>query len=354
MTETNAKILKLISENKTLNEISNGLELSNKQIMNRIRNIENNGYDFNRNYYYNGDIRYSLITNFNNSDEHIIITRQNDKKFKAMFISDLHFGTTKESIEAINTVYDYCIKENIHIIINCGDVVHGMLSPKDILNIYDYEEQFEHLIKNYPYDKSIINFIALGNHDLDPLTQIGFNMHKQLNKKRHDLVSLGYETNKITIKNQEIYIRHSQEQPILGINPQPIIFQGHSHFAKISNRVGDFRITIPSLSYNLLKTNDIVKDLYPMPSAMVIEFDFINGYFHKADIYQLLVSDKVYTINYITSDVLCNRKKWNPENAPEIKNEEDYQDSKIKQKVLKKDFGRKSQIEKFNMRYNIK
>ena len=139
MTEINQRLLKLITEDKTLNEISNELNLSNKQIMNRLRTIENNGYNLNRDYY-NGDIRYSLITNFYKKDEPTIITRPNDKIFKVIFISDLHFGTTKESIEAINAIYNYCIKENIHIIINTGDIVHGKLQDSGIIK---YEENYK-------------------------------------------------------------------------------------------------------------------------------------------------------------------------------------------------------------------
>ena len=75
MTEINQRLLKLITEDKTLNEISNELNLSNKQIMNRLRTIENNGYNLNRNYYYKKvkdleKIRRMLVGLYENSNDH--------------------------------------------------------------------------------------------------------------------------------------------------------------------------------------------------------------------------------------------------------------------------------------------
>ncbi|HIU40570.1 MAG TPA: metallophosphoesterase [Candidatus Aphodocola excrementigallinarum] len=80
-----------------------------------------------------------------------------------MATSDLHIGNVKSDEEAIDTIYNYCIKNKIHVIVNCGDIVDGTFSKKGCF--LPPEEQVEYLIKNYPFDKSIFNLYTLGGHD---------------------------------------------------------------------------------------------------------------------------------------------------------------------------------------------
>ena len=265
MTNKNKEILNLIMQDKTLDEIVLESNLSNKQVMNRINTIENNGYTLDRKYYYTGDIRYFLKTDLKSNDEKAIITTSDDQIFKVMLISDLHAGIILESPKALNFIYDYCAKNDIHIIINTGDLIHGGLQDHEIINIYDYEKQIEHLLKIYPCDKNILNIITLGNHNLDPLIQEGLNIHKLLNQKRHDLISLRYEAYKLMIKNQAIYLRHSSKQRIDDKISRPIIFSGHSHFIKILASFNCFKISIPSLSN--IQGKGLSRLSYQLPSA---------------------------------------------------------------------------------------
>ena len=56
MTSENERLLKNIKEEKTVNQISLDMNISNKKIFQRIKNLSVNGYSFSRHYFYNGDI----------------------------------------------------------------------------------------------------------------------------------------------------------------------------------------------------------------------------------------------------------------------------------------------------------
>ena len=57
-----------------------------------------------------------------------------------------------------------CEIMTLHIIINGGDLIDGSFS-KGVQKIDDPICQLDYVIKNYPFDKRILNLICLGNHD---------------------------------------------------------------------------------------------------------------------------------------------------------------------------------------------
>lgn len=57
-----------------------------------------------------------------------IITELQENNLKLLVISDLHFGNELERIDLVNRAYNYCIKNNIHIILCTGDIVDGSYS----------------------------------------------------------------------------------------------------------------------------------------------------------------------------------------------------------------------------------
>ena len=115
-----------------------------------------------------------------------------------VLISDLHLGSLYDCIDLLKEIYDFCLKNNIHIIINAGDLIDGFMGLPE-KRVYG-EEQIEYLLKNYPFDPSILNFITLGNHDEDYFLKTHQDISKILKSKRHDLVCLGYGLGKLKIK----------------------------------------------------------------------------------------------------------------------------------------------------------
>ena len=302
MTDLNKKLLELINQERTINEISDILKLSHKQIYTRLKNLKIHGFEFNRKYYYDGNIKYQKIFNPKDNDNTIsLITSNTEQEITIMLISDIHLGSTFERLDLLYKIYDYCIKKNIHIIINAGDLVDGITIGND-KKIHTYEDQINYLIKKYPFDKNIINFVCLGNHDFDSLQNSGQDIHNILNNFRHDLVSLGYGLGSINIKNEQIYVRHLIQG--LKVEKAPsgsLVLHGHSHKATITTNQNCL-VHIPTLS------NLRIEENLSSPGAMVMTLAFDRGYYKTIYLEQLIVDNNIYTVNQFKSDLLPNRK----------------------------------------------
>ena len=98
MNDTTMKLLNLINEGKTVNEISEILKLSNKAIFCRLNMLRNAGYNFKRLYYSDGNIVYSNGADMawynERSNGTNLITKGNE--IDAIVISDIHFGSDYE------------------------------------------------------------------------------------------------------------------------------------------------------------------------------------------------------------------------------------------------------------------
>ena len=333
MTKINDLILEMIKKNKSLNQICEETGLSSKQLFYRLYLLRIKGYDFINKYYYNGDIRYDINKDINNDNKKIIITDKNDTSFRAILISDLHLTNMNERIDLLDNVYNFAVNNNYNIIINAGDVIDGLIGRAHSKKISDVVKQIEYALKVYPYDKNILNFICLGNHDFDAFTQSGANIESVFNIKRHDLISLGYGYGRIGVKNDIITVVH----PKCGTIPSNyiengLVLEGHYHKMGFKESSGSRIIQVNSLS-------DLNKDI---PAGfMTINIGFRNGMFYNANVESYLYfNNKFVVINEYT----CNLGYGKNLSSTEILNEENY-------KTLTKN-NRMSQIQKFNMRYD--
>lgn len=308
MNESTLKLIELIKQEKTANEIAQELNISNKQLFNRLLQLKNLGFDFKRKYYYSGDIVYSFYNDISISQSPNsvdIITSPEDQEFEAVVISDLHLGSVHERVDLLNKVYDYCVKNNIHTILNAGDIIDGMIgSSKKIHN--NIFEQIEYAVKMYPFDKSILNYTVLGNHDFNSLFSSGKDLALVLKNYRHDIIPVGYGTAEINIKNDKLVLRH----PLIVSNNEPItlyhhivMFKGHHHAMEIKHGCGgDCIVKVPSLS------NVNVRGDYCPPSALRIRLTFKNGLIWCIIIEQLLINKNVFTINSTNIDLFRGKK----------------------------------------------
>ena len=162
MTEKEFLICDMVSEGYTLNEIAKALWLSSRQVHQKILKLNSDGYFISPIYFDNGNIKY-VFDKFDN--EHTInISLEDSSRFKALVISDIHIGNELENLGYLYKAYDYARNHDIHVILNCGDLIDGSFTKgKQIVN--DIDEQIERVIDDYPFDKSILNFICFGNHD---------------------------------------------------------------------------------------------------------------------------------------------------------------------------------------------
>ena len=326
MTELTSQLLKLINEEKSINEISETMKISRKRIYSILRTISIKGFEFDRKYYSNGDLIYVPKTSFVTREDKSVdlITSKEENDIEALVISDLHIGSVKERLDLLNRAYDYCVKEGIHIIIVCGDLIDGMygIYPKIHDNIND---QIEYAIKKYPFDKSILNFVTLGDHDYDAMRRYGQNISRVFENYRHDIIPLGYGFGQINVKNDQILVRHpSIYFDELKLKPRNnyLSLNGHSHKMKISTSINDTTINIPSLSDFTCDTE------YQVPSAIRMNLEFKNGIIYNGTFSQLIFSDKgIYRVNEYRCHILGHKKDVSGNNG--IKLEEDRTKKRI-------------------------
>ena len=321
MSDLVKQLLELINIGATINEISEILGLTNKQIYNLITIIKNNGYDFERKYYSTGDIIYLPKKRFYLPEETdrgvTLITTPQEKEITILIMSDPHIGSEYERLDLIEKAFTYCIDNNIHIIIIGGDFIDGMVGPYGRKHKTN-EEQIKYAIKKYPFDKNIITFTVLGNHDYKSLKENGQDFSLILKSYRHDIVPLGYGVGQLNIKNDKIIVLHplkSNQQVEKFSGARTVIIRGHSHKTriKILNQSNTIIAYISSISDRVFSENEI------MPGAMLATLRFYNGYISTITFKQLMLGEKVYTVNEFNYPLGYSRKIVE---SQKIKNEE--------------------------------
>ena len=348
MTEMNQKIFDMIAKNASVNEICIQTGLSNKQLFYRLNMFKIKGFNFSRKYYSDGEICYKLDKGFTKEKEISLITKPNEQKIKIVFLSDLHLCSEKQRLDLLHQVYELCIKEDIHIIINGGDFIDGLIGPSK--KMFDtYEKQIEYALKNHPFDKNILNFICLGNHDIKSLETTGQDLETVLTNKRHDIISLGYGCGALNIKNDKIVVIHPDTPIRENIQSSPngrITLYGHGHIMGNTMENNHLKISLPSLS-----DVSILRQGYATPPSIVIStLDFKNGCYENGVFEQYIFLDKMYKVNKSEYELFRGKNM----NLDYVKYEEDrtpYKPEIQKEKILEKTNSGMSQLEKFNKRY---
>lgn len=294
MNETTKKLLELISQGKTVNQISDTMGISHKRLFNYLTMIRNKGFNFDRKYYDTGDIVYvpkkTIVPKKYQGTN--IITDRRGTSYTAMVISDLHYGSGFEIEKIMDKIYDYCVKNGIHNIICCGDLIDGTFS-KVQQRICDPYDQTEYFLKNYPFDKSILTFTVLGDHDYSVLLQTGQDFSQVLDNYRHDIVSLGYGVGFLNIKKSVITVKHYISKIEVPQIKNGLVLKGHSHSSKFNCFSSCSNVEVPSLS----KLNQ--GDSNGLPGAYIITLDFRNDDIKNVTFKQLVILDSIYCINEI-------------------------------------------------------
>ena len=155
------------------------------------------------------------------------------------------------------------------------------------------------MLKNYPFDKNILNFICFGNHDAAYLNSSGQNVAKALENKRYDLCPIGFGKGKIIIKDDYFYLTHPNtfEKTVPDYD---IVFQGHHHKIKTHTNGKNLMFYLPTLSdiglqthgsfpgFSLVKflfDNRVINDVY------IQNYNFINKKIR-------LTSENEFILNY--------------------------------------------------------
>lgn len=349
MTESTKTLIELLNNNFTLNDIASTLNLTHKQLYYRLLLLKNQGYFFKKNYYSNGEITFSIPDShdLNNSlyytDNIDIITEKNDNQLRLITISDLHLGSKNDNIEALYKIYEYAKSNNIHSIINCGDLVDGIGGYDGLPKEKDLSKQIDYLIKNYPFDKNILNYTVLGNHDVMSLYSTGIELKKVLENKRLDIIPLNYNHSILKIKNSRIGLSHPIENIKKRIWNVDLNLIGHSHSAKFTFSPNGI-IHVPSLS-NIKMSNE--NRIY-YPQALDITLHFSCSNLSHISGYQLLfLNNQLHIVNDFNFQIKSSNPYQNNvvENLPISKfvNGSSTERNKVRT--------RQSQIDKFNQKY---
>lgn len=310
MSDLTNKIIELINQDKSVNEICEITNLSNKQLFNIISIIGNSGYLFDKKYYYDGNIYYKQRKKvFNSLDNNIgITTTDNINSLKFILISDLHFGSEYERVDLMNIIYDYAASNNINLIVIGGDLIDGTFGlEKKYENTSD---QISHLLKDYPFDKNILSFAVLGDHDYSSLKDNGQDLSLILQNYRQDIIPLGYQLGKIRVKKDAFFVKHNFSNFFNdeGINKSSslndgILIKGHSH-EKLSlcTMGGAVVVCLPPLC-------NLNKCTVPSFSEMTLYFNQnkINNLIIKQNI---ILDKKTVEINEINAKVKTNSNNY--------------------------------------------
>lgn len=294
-----SRILNLLKEGHSFEEIEQILNLSNKEMKSILENINKeirNHYSHIK-YYENGKRGFSKEEILESG----VITEKNSDYYKSVVISDTHFGNHKEDMSLLNKVYDYCIQSNIHNIYHLGDLVDGTTGPDE--KELNSKEQIEHVVLDYPIENNILNFILLGNHDLDTINE-DLTLHDAIMKNRRDMMCLGYGTNEFHIKNDKMILKHSILIDKTDNNYSgKLIFKGHSHQMKFVDELDNYKIFVPSLS-NLQFVDGTV------PGFLLLELGFHNGFINECvTTHYGVIDNKLINMNKIKVNLKCHRKE---------------------------------------------
>lgn len=249
-------LIKFINENKSLNEISSIMNLSKKQLFQKMSMLRQSGYLINKKYYYNGDIRYYFENPFEipKINSLTIETPNNIKSLRLLLTSDSHFGNVKENLECTYQMFEHCIKENINLIFHLGDFFEGVNFNSGNTRIYnDPQEQIQKSLSRYPLVDNILTITLLGNHDSSFWLDAGIDIKTVLENKRHDIIPVGYKQGRVKVGNYYFILKHQISKVNLKSaeydpNYSKIFLHGHSHRFKLISENSKLNIFVPSSS----------------------------------------------------------------------------------------------------------
>ena len=141
------------------------------------------------------------------------INTSNQECYDIFLTSDFHiYSLLPFYLEKYNTIYEYCAKNGIGLILNLGDFINDI--PGDGKNkIKYYQKIIAEIITKFPESPNINQVIMGGNHDKDSF-QCGIDVLKTISKNRRDLITIGYDEAKIYIASdtRPLILHHFNER----------------------------------------------------------------------------------------------------------------------------------------------
>lgn len=252
------KIYKLTKKERTLEELSQILEMKDYETLGLIGLMKNSGYVID---YVDGKI-VQTQNDLVNKEGFFVPKDKQHVKFLAL--SDTHCGSKWDNIGLIEHAYEIAEKENCDFVTHSGDITEGDFHGKRPDHIYQVKalgmEQLDYVVNKYPKSKLNTYFIT-GNHDLTFMKTCGADVGKMIAKERPDLIYLGQDLADLKFEKIKIRLRHGAGSAsysksyklqkyceTLHVDELPdVILQGHFHFSGYFKNRDIHCFNVPSL-----------------------------------------------------------------------------------------------------------
>jgi predicted phosphodiesterase len=256
--ELKLKVKNLIKQKKSLEQITNELQLKTYEIFGLVELLKQDGYaiDF-------IEDRFSFIkeTPVKENDAYNLPIGENHR---LLFISDTHLGSKYDRLDILRYLYDRAQNEGIDTVLHVGDMVDGSYPTRSNhqyeLRAHGADEQLEYVVKKYPFRDGIKTYFINGNHDYTHQRNDGFDIGRAIDREREDMVYLGQDVadlkyGKIKIRmfhgaKGSAYARSYKLQKYVEQIPQEeipdILLMGHYHNSFYMKYAGIHCFQVPS------------------------------------------------------------------------------------------------------------
>lgn len=238
-------VMREIQKGTTLDRLANIFCNGNhKRVGAKLKALESVGFIIGRSATDKGEIKYFTLPD---SEQNNICTKDTECSRKsailentsnvvrALIVSDLHIGLPGDGLHNMEKIYEYAKANNIHVIISIGDFFEGLYQdkPEDVYDILN--KQVDRFNKKYPFEKDIVNYILLGNHDYTLYSKCHIDISRLL-LERPDVINLGYGIGKLRIGKTLIDLHHDLIYQPMTKSEQDyrLVFKGHSHKFEVS------------------------------------------------------------------------------------------------------------------------
>ena len=211
---------------------------------------------------------------------------ESDDKLDFIFISDTHIGSRFENFDYLKRVYDYALSHGVKYIFHAGDLIEGCYSnySRCKRKYMSISSQVNHIIEDYPYDRSIKNIILLGNHDAFPIVVDNYDIADTLSN-RDDFMLTGYRSSYLRLRDEYISLKHDISRMLNVVGDATVLlnFFGHSHQYRclFDGKYAIFRVPtladMPSNSYTIVNRGFLAGSIdFEENRASNVLVDFIN------------------------------------------------------------------------------
>lgn len=344
LTSKEIELLQLLQQRDyTYNELLYELKCGKERLNKYFNDIYLFGLTPHRKYYSDGRIKIISPQNGNmklnknvSSNETPIITFPHETMLKVLLISDIHLGCAAECVGVLDKVYDYAAKKGIHLIFGCGDLLDGeetnsaqkfRIGRGKNKNIF---EQVDYFIRNYPYDKNILTFAVLGDHEKLSTEKNAIDIQRAINNARSDIIVGGYDDYKLLIRNEIIRLKHKKDKIVKPFSRIDIYGHGHyfeSHFTSLQDNRLEKKMIINTPTLSNINSGG------KCPSMLEMDLYFDKMYISRVYIEELGLLAAREGFEHIDELEYSFPKK--DTDKPVMRNVEDYQ-PECTSKVLKK------------------